>query len=937
MPDCTPNGVHITLGFIDISRASTSQARFSPYKFQLNRRNHFVNIPVRISELLARDSSLHAAALEATSTVFPWAQDNKTVFFPDYTDQSLVHMTDVLASADSLISDESWPLLTAQDAAAVTLSVLLHDCALHLTEDGFFYLISGNYSEFTSKYLAKDVPWQELWQQFLAEARRFDQRKLAQLFGNTEPLTVFPDSKLELTLRHRLLIGEFLRRHHARLAHEIAVLGIPGHSTPIKLGNTHQDFFDLCGFIARSHNLELRTAVEAIETTKRRVHMGCHVPFVMAVLRISDYLQIQSARAPGQLLMLKSLTSPVSRGEWKKHASVREIHQAHDDPESIFVDCEPESAHTFVGMQRLLADIQRELDGCWAVIGETYGRVSPLKDLGLKVRRIRSNIDNPDDYQRLRRPTYIPREFKFRTSSAELMDLLVAPLYGHEPAIGVRELVQNAVDACLERDELIRRGTATLQTTTGEDVFVTIEEIHDQPPKLIVEDHGVGMTPEIVDKYFLNIGASFRSSDVWRSSYEADGHSTIHRIGRFGIGVLAAFLLGRQIRVTTRHISRPESDGISFSCSQGDEIVAVSPCNFHHGTKIEAELSKNTIDKLLRGAPYSRRDWDWYCLETPSVKRRIVTEQGIQQLDQKITVPACDSDLSSTSWRRINVSGYDDIIWSYSLPGKPAHSRVVTCNGILIENVYLSRQIEISGPLRALHASQPSLVVFDPDGRFPLNLQRDRIAGDVADITSALAIDIAMYFSQRLAEKFRPVSAGISKELVSLTIDPEIPGLNEANSPRTALAAACILPNGIVPTDLELLSELSFSQLVVDPTNISAGSGAFNSIQIQRAEITYIAVDAVTSTKRSRSMFLRGCLGESDGDYRSAGALSRLPIVGRRILIKQKDITELITPGNVPRSLWSRLTLERNIGDWSLWKNGDPRPTSIDFEALGKR
>lgn len=892
-----------------------------------------MKIPSRLNELLAKDTGLHASVLDAITTVSPWAKDNKTVFFPEYTDHSLVHMTEVLASADSLISDNSWPLVTAQDATAILLSVLLHDCALHLTEDGFFSLINGKYPRIESKYVGAETRWEDLWQQYWAEARRFDQRKLVQLLGSPEPIPAFPQSKLDLTLRHRLLVGEFLRRHHARLAHEIALVGIPGQAATLQLSSTQKDFFDLSGFVARSHNLNLRTAVDALEPTKRRVHMGCHVPFVMAILRISDYLQIHSARAPGQLLAIKALSSPVSRGEWKKHESVKEIHQAHDDPESIFVDCEPDTAQTFVGMKRLLADIQRELDGCWAVVGESYGRVHPLSGLGLTVRRIRSNIDNPLEFQRTRRPSYVPQEFKFRTASAELMDLLVAPLYGDKPGIGVRELVQNSVDACLERNELIRRGMCEKSTDVDDDVVVTLESIDGNTPRLIVEDYGVGMSTEIVDKYFLNIGASFRSSDLWRNSYEVDGHSTIHRTGRFGIGVLAAFLLGRTIHVSTRHILDTETDGVSFTCTQGDDIIAVTPCPFHHGTRIEIELSGKAHKSLLNGHSYTQQNWDWYCLERPRVKRRVLQKQGTRPLHQRVTVPACDSDLSGTPWRRVNVSGYDDIIWSYARPGRHVH-RAITCNGILVDHAYIPGGITISGSLRALNADSPSIVVFDPDGRFPLNLQRNQIAGDMSDITSALAIDIAKLFSEKLAERFRTLPAGITKDLVSTTVDPDIAGLNQESNPKTVLAAACIFPNGIVPTELELLSEVAPAQLLIDPTNMSAGRGAFNSEEIQRSGIPYLAVDAVSATKRSRSTFLRGSLGDTEINYRSIGAISRLPIVGRRLLIKQVDIAELVTPGNVPRGLWSRLQLVREFGDWSLWAQGDIKPVSIDFETL---
>lgn len=679
--------------------------------------------------------------------------------------------------------------------------------------------------------------------------------------------------------------------------------------------------------------MSLRNAVDSIEVTKRRIHMNCHVPFVMAILRISDYLQIQSTRAPGQLLALKSLSSPISRGEWKKHASVREIHQAHDDPESIFVDCEPESASIFVDMRRLFTDIQQELDGCWAVIGEVYGRVSALSGLGITVRRIRSNIDNPADFQRLRHPPYIPKEFRFRTASTELMDLLIAPLYGNKPEIGIRELIQNSVDACLERDELIRRGIFSLPEGSDEDVIVTIDKTNDGASKIIIEDFGVGMTIDVIEKYFLNIGASFRSSDLWRRSFEIEGHSTIHRTGRFGIGVLAAFLLGPRIKVTTRHISEPDDSGISFSCEQGDEIIELSPCEFHHGTKIEIDISTQTESNLLPSS-YKIQNWDWYCLNSPTVKRQIITKESIKQLDQRITMPACDADLASTPWRRVTVPGYDDIMWTYSYPGIQYYERLVTCNGILIERSYYRRIPPISGDLHAINASPPTLAIFDPDGRLPLNLQRSSISGDISDISAALAADISIYFSTRLAEKFRSLPPGVNRDLVSLTIEPDVPGLNHLDSPSTSLAVACILPNGVVPTDLDLLSEVAPPQLIIDPTNIQAGRGAFNSIQVRNSGIAYIAVDAVTATKRSRTAFLRSCLGGTDINYRSVSAISILPAIGRRILIRKADVKELVSPGNVPRTLWAGLVIEQDLGEWCVWAGGDVQPTQINFSDL---
>lgn len=893
-----------------------------------------MKLPARLETLLRQDNGLASVVLGALHVIEPWARDNKTVFFPEYTDHSLTHLNEVLASADSLISDSAWQYLTPEDAAVTVLSGLLHDSALHLTEDGFYALINGKYVPQASRYAKADTPWIALWTEYLAEARRFDQRKLQALFGDSEPVHTIPAKKLDLTLKHRLLIGEFLRRHHARLAHEIAVTGIPNEGVPIPItSGTNPELLDLAGYVARSHNLDIRSAIDGLEQSKRRIHLNCRVPFVMVVLRISDYLQIHSARAPGDLMRLKNLVSPVSRGEWYKHKSVREINQAHEDPEAIFVECDPDTAHAFIGMRNLLRDIQMELDRSWAALGEIYGRYAPLDKLGITIRRVRSNIDDAEQYRLTRQPPYIPHEFKFRTASAELMDLLVAPLYGQRPEIGIRELVQNAVDACLERDDLITRRLVEFREPFDDDVVVRLMLPTDGKPSLVIEDFGVGMTPSIVEQYFLNVGASFRSSDLWRREHEIDGHSTIHRTGRFGIGLLAAFLLGKEVRVTTRHLSNAEDAGISFVCRQGAEAIEVRPCKFHAGTKIEIELSEPVAKKLEA----ELGEWDWYCLGKPRV-RRFVHSNKVEELSQHLTLPECDSNLDSLSWRRINAQGYDDVIWSYeSFPRYNRYSnRVLVCNGIFVTDSLYQIGPGISPGLNMINADDPSLVVFDPDGRFPINLQRDEIATDILPFDRELSLDVSDFFVSKIIQKFEVIPPGLSRESVELSAYPGIPGLSERKYSQPRPALLLITRQGIIPADIDLLGDKKPSCILVDAVNLAGDRGSYGCSEIKSTNIPYLAVDGVTQTKSSRTYFLRHSLGMSNYDGTSSGFFSSLEIVGRRLFVRKQDVTQLVSPGNVPRTQWSQLQLECEVDKYGLWSIGSLPRLELDLEAIGR-
>jgi hypothetical protein len=227
----------------------------------------------------------------------------------------------------------------------------------------FYELINDEYPHISSRYVDDQESWKVIWSKFLEEAKRFDENRLISLFGKKVIVNEVPNDKGELTLNHRLLIGEFLRRHHARLAHEIAFNGIPngvGFGEKIKLASTvNERFYDLVGFIAKSHNLSLRKAIDRLSKNSKQSDQGIHVPFVMAILRIADYIQIHSDRAPSDLLKVKKLISPISRGEWNKHHAIDQIHNNHDDPEAIFIDAEPLDAITYESLIHLFTDIQK--------------------------------------------------------------------------------------------------------------------------------------------------------------------------------------------------------------------------------------------------------------------------------------------------------------------------------------------------------------------------------------------------------------------------------------------------------------------------------------------------------------------------------------------------------------------------------------------------
>ena len=333
-----------------------------------------LKIPIKFKDVLDQNSALSGLVNTSIHEFGEWLKQNNVKFFAEYTDHSLEHVENVLQTANDLIRDECRAFITPHDVATLILASLLHDCAMHISEDGFINLVKEDTATIAS---FGDKPWNLLWADFLAESRRFSGRKLIALFGDADPIRHPPlDDPQQLNGKDLLLCGEFLRRHHSRLAHEIALFGVPGPSgRALKLPTTYDTshVVDLAGLVARSHGLSIRDCFEYLLThySSVKIVRGVHPTFLMALLRIADILQIQSKRAPKQVLKVRQLKSPVSTGEWEMHQSINDI-SSKEFPETIWVVAKPENVKTYLRIRNLLDQIQFELDASWTVIGEIY-------------------------------------------------------------------------------------------------------------------------------------------------------------------------------------------------------------------------------------------------------------------------------------------------------------------------------------------------------------------------------------------------------------------------------------------------------------------------------------------------------------------------------------------------------------------------------------
>lgn len=812
-----------------------------------------IQIPERLRNKLDENQALSAAVRKNLETFTPWIKHSGMPFFPGFTDHGTSHINEVLKTAASLISDASYKLLSAEDVAVLALSILLHDCGMHMTQDAFRALISNDQAPVIPEF--RDQPWRKLWQDYLSEARRFGQDKLLAIFGKTDPYDVTRLDLSNLTERDYFLIGEFVRRHHTRFAHEVALRGVPrAEGLPLQLTDLDHDFKDMSGLVARSHGMSIRSTAEYI-TQKYGLfaeYKNVKLPFLMAVLRISDYVQVKSERALQTLLSVKELRSPVSRQEWRNHAAVQDVSLRHNDPEALYVQAIPVDVITYLRLEALLRDIQRELDESWATLGEVYGRLNDLSKLGLLIRRVRSNLDSKDKFSR--NVSYLPIKARFDSSGPDLLKLLVGPLYNYEYKVGIRELLQNAVDACKELIDLKRTTPSIVDDGNSQpSVKVLITENEDGTGWIEVSDNGIGMAVDTVTQYFLIAGASFRNSDVWKKQHTDEaGQVKVTRGGRFGVGALAAFLLGDEITVTTRHINQPAAEGIEFKARIDAPTIELRRYTGPNGTSIKIWVSDTSVLEELK--PYTWRQeinagetvvltaWDsvdWFVQATPKVEYRwdgYTRESDSSRVRYIGTFTPRKEHLVPTTnslddcWHAIpNPDDYEAIYWRYieeleniQRPENDEFNTTdlghdeITVNGIRIKKAtyYDSNSnllADIGGKTGPdINICRPTMAIFDPAGLCPINLQRSSIAFERMGVDEILAKDILRH---RLVEMSTIFATGCSTlgEFTNKCRDAiTLPGILYTGQ----IAPFCITKKGISLLTPRILDALKVKSLL---------------------------------------------------------------------------------------------------------------------------
>lgn len=804
-----------------------------------------VRFPQKLEDLL-KDSPLQSPIRALADQVGVILTDNKLTFFPDYTDHGTGHIQRVLESQVKLIPKEvleqstknaSPRLLCDKDAVVIIGATLLHDIAMHLRPTGFLELIAKD-SRFKPLRWFKDPqeghtadrPWNDLWDEYAREARRFSDRALGNIVGleavrDGYKFQSLPEQTGSWTENDKLVVGEFIRRHHARLAHEIAMYGFPGLDAGAgekQFPNMGQDkdhvlnrLADLIGLTARSHGTSLRLCKAYLDKHHPRTPtpQGTAVLYPMALLRIADYLQIDRERAPAVLLQLRDPQSPISVQEWQKHRAVESIGPA-TDPRGVTVTVGTDlSLELYLQLQALLKGLQTEMDQSTAVLDEIYGTRSDLglDQLTLQTRRVYSNMDSLQFRQDL---PYVPERTGFSTDP-NLLALLVEPLYGKHPGVGVRELMQNSADAVRELHAWCEaRGIQpeSLELADQEpDVLIEYIKQDDGSWILRLQDKGIGMTAHTIQNYFLRAGASFRQSPEWAKEFlDDDGKPRVTRAGRFGIGAFAIFLLGNSFKVWTRHVN--EEIGHTFEVLIDSQIIKIQrQGSLPIGTMMEVKIYEDfeeTIGPLRKSRHIEIvRNFDWFCWDFPKFEQYIV-EKSSRELIPRKNEPLSINSKNGPEWSIVQTSEFDLVFWSFE------KDSTLSCNGIRISYPdLLNKQLDKRSNWSLQGFYKPSIAVLDTKSNLPLTVQRYELSQNILPLFNEVARDVIFSF---IAHSLICGPESPREAHFYCKKHPLIPQNSSFNWRTYGISELlnkvdptwCVINNGFLPRDIDLLCSL---------------------------------------------------------------------------------------------------------------------------------
>lgn len=277
-----------------------------------------------------------------------------------------------------------------------------------------------------------------------------------------------------------------------------------------------------------------------------------------ALLRLAGLLALDARRLPEVVAEHLAVSDPVVPGE-----VIAVLRDALWDPDPR-VETSPyrhlDAVCPHPAIHSALASVVEDADELGHLLREAAGRL-PVDEaalLGGLPARLTDHRLRPDEQGGM--DAYDVPLSRFSLAQTEIRRLLMGKqLYDGKSDLALREMYQNALDACRYRNMRIRYLRACGKLPHSWEGRIRIETGRDDRGSYVqCVDNGVGMTVDQLRNTFTRAGRRFDQSHAFRREQAAwlrqDRSLRLYPNSRFGIGVFSYFMLADEMTVLTRPV-----------------------------------------------------------------------------------------------------------------------------------------------------------------------------------------------------------------------------------------------------------------------------------------------------------------------------------------------------------------------------------------------
>lgn len=501
------------------------------------------------SELLSAIDGLRAKSEALASTLIRDASM--------FTDHTIRHMDALWLVAEKILTPNEIDALSAAEAFLLAAGFYLHDIGMSYaaTADGRKFL------ECTADYASV----------------------LSQAPSDADPALVKSNA-----------LAYAIRVHHAHIAEEMATKPIPGTADYlIEPKIIREQFGSHCGKVAASHHWSIER-VESELGVKGNAPMAgnrlADLGFVACALRLIDYAHINRDRASSLERSLRPGLSAESAIHWDAQQNIDGPQRNTQTNELVYASSGSVSnVEAWWLIYEFARGLNKEISQVRRLLQSRTVSVNRLSLVGVQ------GVSAPEDFEKfVKTDGFLPLEVNVKASSIDRLVRLLAgeSLYGKNFFAPVRELIQNALDAIL-----LKRATAVTDADKALCNLPIEVKLQTTPADtfLSVSDWGVGMSKRILTEHLLTI-----ASNYWEGQFHVDfpkASESFSPAGKFGIGFLSVFMLGRKIEVSSQRTGDERYHLTIHGLGKRAELRKISS-NGSSGTSVTIQLSSDAIGAM---------------------------------------------------------------------------------------------------------------------------------------------------------------------------------------------------------------------------------------------------------------------------------------------------------------------------------------------------